>query len=122
MKVIDLFELLIHDEPMPKNIKYFRTILSWDKDSKDYFGEQYGYFFEYLCADCGDMLEVLETEVEIIEEDKKIKKIDMFDYFTGYDFDGTSKDLLKHLERNFEIANEKLNEIIDAINEMRKNK
>lgn len=55
-----------------------------------------------------------------IEEDKKIEKIDMFDYFTGYDFDGTSKDLLKHLERNFEKTNEKLNEIIDYINKENK--
>jgi hypothetical protein len=60
--------------------------------------------------------ENLNTEIEIIEEDKKIEKIDMFDYFTGYDFDNTSIDLRKHLEINFQILNIKINEIIEHLN------
>ena len=61
--------------------------------------------------------ENLNTEIEITEEDKKIEKIDMFDYFTGYDFDNTSIDLKKHLEVNFQILNDKINEIIDYLEE-----
>lgn len=61
--------------------------------------------------------ENLNTEIEIIEENKKIEKIDMFDYFTGYDFDNTSIDLRKHLEVNFQILNDKINEIIDYLEE-----
>ena len=62
--------------------------------------------------------ECLNDEVEIIEENKKIEKIDMFDYFTGYDFGGTNDDLLMHLERNFSIINDTLNKVIDKLNEV----
>lgn len=59
----------------------------------------------------------LNREIKLIEEDKKIEKIDMFDYFTGYDFDNTSIDLRKHLEFNFQTLNNKINEIINYIME-----
>lgn len=65
--------------------------------------------------------ENLNTEIEIIEENKKIEKIDMFDYFTGYDFDNTSRKLREHLEHNFCILNNKINEIIDYINKENNN-
>lgn len=83
---------------------YYSLIGEADDDYRYYLAESY-------VESC-----MFDDNIEIIEEDKKIEKIDMFDYFTGYDFDGTSKDLLKHLERNFEKTNEKLNEIIDYIN------
>ena len=115
MKVIELLTKIANGEEVPKEIKY---------DTMNYVFRHYDYKEVHgeLIDEQSSWLEKIDfyklnEEVEIIEEDKKIEKIDMFDYFTGYDFDNTSIDLRKHLEVNFQILNDKINEIIDYLEE-----
>lgn len=109
MKVIDLLNKIANGEEVPKYVKYInRTSL----DTEDTMMVCKENLFYKL-----DNLEIkLNDEVEIIEEPKGIpEKIDMFDYFTGYEFGETDKELLKHLEVNFETINKSINEILDYL-------
>jgi hypothetical protein len=113
MRVIDLLNKIANGEESDTITEF-----EFDKRIWNFFKLQDS---EY-CVD-GWLLNqeiVITKHKEVIEEqkeDKKIEKIDMFDYFTGYDFDNTSIDLRKHLEFNFQILNNKINEIIDYIME-----
>jgi hypothetical protein len=113
MRVIDLLNKIANGEESDTITEF-----EFDKRIWNFFKLQDS---EY-CVD-GWLLNqeiVITKHKEVIEEqkeDKKIEKIDMFDYFTGYDFDGTSKDLRKHLKFNFQTLNNKINEIIDYIME-----
>ena len=109
MKVIDLLNKIANGEEVPSPI--YHNNLYYDFEDGDYFNQKTR---NWLFND-SDIETILNDEVEIIEEDKKIEPINMFDYFTGYDF-GVSNELLRHLERNFETINEKVNEIIDFVN------
>ena len=101
MKVIDLLNKIANGEIEANTELYY-------KDEKY---RHIDHLFEDYYVE-----EVLNDEVEIIEEDNKIEEIDMFDYFTGYDYGGTNKKLLTDLEYNFVKLNSKINEIIDYIN------
>ncbi len=111
MKIIDLLNKKVNGEELPKKIQYSGTIYLYDDEIKWYADEE-GYINLY--ADyryINDSIEIIEDK-EVKEEKKIPEKIDMFDYFTGYDFSGTDEDLLKHLETNFETINKTINEII----------
>ena len=118
MKVIDLLNKIANGEEVPKKIRYDSDTYYYIEDNREgvcYIntaldGENIWRHFLYN-------IYTLNDEVEIIEEDKKIEEIDIFDYFTGYDYGGTNKELLKDLEHNFETLNSKINEIIDYIME-----
>ena len=65
MKVIDLLNKIANGEEVPKKIKYINKF--FDYDNADYFNTDIGYLFE-RCTLCV----ILNDEVEIIEEEKKI--------------------------------------------------
>lgn len=59
----------------------------------------------------------LNDEVEIIEEDKKIKKIiGSAEYNKNYSFD----EHMKRIAHNFDVTQNKINEIIDRLGELEK--
>ena len=98
MKVIDLINMHARNEKMPKKIK-----LEDDEEVLTYNGYKYTVdgipLYEYL-----DFFDCLNDEVEIIDEDDEIEKISYTDHV------GT--DLL-------ETVCNKLNEVIDAVNELK---
>ena len=104
---ITLYELLglIKDGKAPKKISYNDIEIEYNKDTKDYYPYYDKYLFEYKFEDCVDFL---EDEVEIIEEPKKIKRLDI-------DFKKIDDEIV-YLE--FES---KINEIIDEINNLKEN-
>ena len=116
-----IYDLLgmIKDGKAPKVISYENKVYHYVDEFKDYEFDNGGYclFSDEFEKHYG-IIAYLNDEVEILDEPKedKIEKIDMFDYFTGYSFDDTSIDLLKHLEINFSVLNEKINKIIDKLN------
>ena len=114
MRIIDLIGLLISNKTMPKHIIFEEEEYCWNSIANDYICNDHDatrlFYNQYNMSNLSSFL---GKRVEIIEEEKKIpEKIDMFDYFTGYDFSGTDEDLLKHLETNFETINKSINEII----------
>ena len=72
---ITMYELLgiVKDGKAPKKILYNDIELEYDKDTKDYYPYYDKYLFEFKFADC---VNFLEDEVEIIEEPKKIEKME----------------------------------------------
>jgi len=105
---ITIFELLgmIKDGKAPKKIKYLGKI--YDYEDSDYFGSDYGYLFDRY-----NVSGILNDEVEILEEEKKIpeKLSTWFSVETKQ-----SKELnIEYANTNFENMYEKINEIIDYL-------
>ena len=106
MKVIELLNKIANGEEIPKKIKYQNYIYEYQhrRDTEN--------CFNYMCNENGEYLSrryfidnILNDEIEIIE-DKKIEKIDV-----------------NHLQqikkwKRAKILGNKINEIIDKINEM----
>ena len=111
MKVIDILNKIANGEEAPKKIKLNEIIFEYqgddylfiDKDNTNYwlFSEPYSDKFEYL-------ENFLRAEIEIIEEDKKIEKLDLIldEHFSNDELQAYIKETQK-----------KVNEIIDKINE-----
>ena len=98
MKVIDLINMHARNEEMPKQIKVgdCNEVLTYDGYNYTLDGTPLDGFLDFF--------ECLNKEVEIIEEDDEIEKISYTDHV------GT--DLL-------ETVCNKLNEVIDAVNELK---
>jgi len=108
IKIIDLVQaiLKLHTQDItvyiPTFIKYGDDVYCFDDRDCNY----YAYEGELQLFDWNkDMFDILNQEVEIIEEDKKIEHI-------NYDVDTTC-------EWSFGEVYDKINEIIDAINELK---
>ena len=99
MKVVDLLNK-IADKDVPKKIKIFNDIYAWCDTRLDYQSIEDGDWFLESYSLC----EILNTEIEIIEEDKPIKKLDEF---RSVIFD----DVITPLN----IIGNKINEIIDYL-------
>ena len=106
MKVIDLLNKIANGEEVPSPIYYKK--LYFDFDDGDYFNQKTTY---WLFND-NDIESILNDEVEIIEEDKEIEKIKYYDDSIAWVIDGAWQ--LSDIDK---IAIDKINEIIDKINE-----
>ncbi len=115
IKVIDLLNKMVNGEELPKTIKYQGVIYN-----KYYEG---GYFYTKGYEENTLLEDVLVTsdlieEVEIIEEEKEIEKLDKL-----YILEGNNSAMPSTLQdfNNQDIA-KKINELIDAVNELKKDK
>lgn len=106
---ITIYELLglVKDGKAPKKIIYDDRALIYDEGCEDYYLYYGKGLFEYKFENCKNFL---NDEVEIIEEPKKIEKIEMC---TGgiMGFDGVEN-------ITTELKN-KINELIDEINKLK---
>ena len=100
MKVIDLLNKIANGD-IPKKIKFGKGQFHWNKEIRNYEDDnlKYAYINWDIVA-----TSKLNDEVEIIEEDKKIEKIDVNHLQT-----------VKKCNRA-KILGKKINEIIDHIN------
>lgn len=108
---ITMYELLglIKDGKAPKKILYNDIELEYDEDTKDYYPYYDKYLFEFKFAYCANFL---EDEAEIIEEDKKIEKLnDKLGLFG----DGNTQKIINELNYTRTI----INELIDEINNLK---
>lgn len=105
IKVIDLINLIANEDEIPKRIKIRGNIFEWKvtENGTGYCNVEkykgYDWLENYISLDNRDDL---NTNVEIIEENKSIEKIKIT--FTTFDI------------------RDKVNEIIDVINEIKENK
>ena len=112
---ITIYELLglVKDNKAPKKIKYDNLELEYNEKCKDYY-EYYGEsLFAYKFTTCND---VLNDEVEIIEEPKKIEKIPLpsFDEFKRM----SAEERYVITAKEYDL----LDELIDEINNLKKEK
>lgn len=123
---ITMYELLglIKDNKAPKKIKYSSCIMIYDVDENDYRTPEKDYYdadvktYKYL-TDCIDLFTSLNDKVEIIEEPKKIEKIDSIlridDLIPPYEENEYKA------WKNIIIQQNKINELIDEINNLKEN-
>ena len=120
---ITIYELLgmIKDGKAPKKIKYRQNIFGFIHSLADYKPDDItkyngNYLLHYLFE---EEVNFLNDEVEIIEEPKKIEKwgegaLEEMEKCTDY----TLEDLQKYIR----ILAETQNELIDAVNELKRDK
>jgi len=110
MKIIYLLNKKENGEEMPKKIKYKNDI--YEYEDYDYFSVNRGYFFDKY-----NVSGMLNEEVEIIEEDKKIEKIKSngAEFYSEYIGIWISKE---ETTAYCEYLMNKINELIDKINSM----
>ena len=115
IRVIDLLNKIAKGEEVPKKIKYKNNIYEYDGETQNYCSP-INMIWDFLIGK--DIVALLNDEVEIIEEDKKIEKISWGEkeslamYFT------TSEEILA---RRTEKLKSSLNELIDEINNLKEN-
>lgn len=104
MKVIDLLNKIANGEEMPKKITYSLLrdeykILIYDEEEQEYrYENDYNEFWHVPNHHLND-------EVEIIEEEKEIEKLDE-----------NNTNVLTNIIEN----RKKINELIDAVNELKR--
>lgn len=132
MKLIDIFTKITNDEPVPKKVKFNDEIYTYKPEWKDYADEDehYGLFVDTI-SNTYQITKMLNEEIEIIEEDKKIEKVLDIELLGECDnwiinpATNTKQGLeinpyiLVSITRNFEKIYHKQCEIIDAINKLR---
>ena len=109
IKIIDLLNKIANDEEVPAMVRMNEMeecediIFLYDKDIQDYKSKDDDFLFEIIF---NKSFPVLNLEVEIIEEDKKIDYCKSYECFEGVD------DYIEHLR-------DKIDNLIDAINELK---
>ena len=136
MKVIDLLNKIANKEEVPKKIKWAGDIYERHKDNEiDY----------YENVDASDLLldnlystEELNDEIEIIEEDNKIEKLDYIDYcdiindcdnwlrYKGEAISHSNLELnpyiIQSIRDNTIKFQNKIDDIVDEINKLKEDK
>jgi hypothetical protein len=119
MKIIDVLNKIANGEEVPKTIMYDGDIWKYDELSNDYeiFDESDDL---HLFREELNITRALNDEVEILEEDKKIEKVNTY-VLSDYDFkhyyeDSDSLIATEIINRFIKEYSYKINEIIDYLN------
>ena len=107
IKIIDLFNKIVNNDEVPKKIRYFGEIYEYSEEMKFYYQNGFSMYRDFFTeGNC------LNDEVEIIEEEKEIEKIgEIYDGFTDSYYDTCLETTIK-----------KVDEIIDVVNKLKKEK
>lgn len=112
IKIIDLLNKIANGEEVPKKIKYRDWLYEFEKDCNDYMCQ----YDSLLYRENDDTRQFLNDEVEILEEENKIKHIGK-----TYDITDFKKEFPEAACLLKDTSN-KLYEIIDEINKLKENK
>ena len=122
MTINDLIHNISNALEVPSKIKYNNEIFEYNNDYQDYESveAQDKFLFEYLFSNFR-MKTFMYTTVEIIEEDKKMKKIksNSDEFYSDYIDAWISK---KKTDAYCEFLMNKINDLIDEINNLKKEK
>lgn len=115
---ITIYDLLglVKDGKAPKEIKIGNIKLKYNEGCEDYYIYYGKGLFEYKFGNCKNFL---NDEVEIIEEPKKIEKIEIYEDEEGHYFlnNRNNKIYIRCDETDFMV--DKFNELIDEINKLK---
>ena len=115
MKVIDLYIKHANGEDLPEKIEIGNNVFKLNETGDIYYTGVYNDIPLSMEWDLND-------EVKIIEEEKEIEKIPYCYSFGFIDCGGLSDVARDELDKNFNYFKDKINELIDAVNEIRKEK
>ena len=111
IKIIDLLIKIANDEEVPKKIKYFGEIYEYSEDMKFYYQNGFSMYRDFFTeGNC------LNDEVEIIEEEKEIEKLGK-----KFTLEGNTSELTKS-DWQFSVISQKINELVDEVNKIKKEK
>lgn len=116
IKIIDLLIKIANGEKVPEKIKWQGQIYEYSCSNRFYYQNSWSMYRDfYKEGNC------LNDEVEIIEEPKKIEKIEIYEDSNGhYFYDKHCKKIyITCDEINFMF--EQFNELIDEINNIKEN-
>ena len=118
IKIITLLNKIANNEKVPKHILLTNIVFHYDDDVQDYENDS-----EYLFRDSfsnfdrsDDFLNIEVEEVEIIEEEKEIEKLGK-----KFTLEGNTSELTKS-DWQFSVISQKINELVDEINKLKKEK
>ena len=126
IKIIDLLAKIANNEEIPKKILLNGIVFEYqgddylykDEDKKEYWLFSAGYTDKYMWLE-----NFLKAEVEIIEEPKKIKRLETYKEKEGEDYFANILKLSPNSECEIDEALsttiDKLNELIDEINNLK---
>ena len=109
MKIIDLLNKIANGEEVPKIIKLNGNIYDYEPESQDYYNRS-NLRYKYLFDEWFHISKVLNNEVEILDEPKKIEKITVREKTLGFP---NGEWTARNMDKAFAI---KINEIIDRLN------
>lgn len=105
MKIIELLNKIANGEEVPKKVRFAGIIFEYDEDDQMYNNYEHENICDYA---------FLNDEVEIIEEEKKIEKIDVIPYEKCiHEVTHKEKEILLEI-RDIQM---KVNKIIDCLME-----
>lgn len=107
IKVIDMLVKMANDKNYKPTFKFERNTYKYNKETKYYEPSFMGLWKIYM---------ILNDEVEIIEEQRKIEKIKQLNNVAG------CKELIKLEDKqqiNNHILKDKINELVDEINNLK---
>lgn len=115
IKVIDLLNKIANNEEVPKKIMFDAWLYIYDEEEKTYYDEEDRTLWQSY------NFKILTDEVEIIEEPKKIGKIEIYEDEDGHYFlnNRNNKIYIRCDETDFMVH--KFNELIDEINNIKEN-
>lgn len=108
MKIIDLLNKIANGEEVPKIIKLDNNIYDYEPENKDYYNRS-NLNYRYLFDEWFHISEVLNDEVSILEEDKKIPE-----KLPKWATTREDKEYTKQ-EEHILVVSQKINEIIDYL-------
>ena len=111
MKVIDLLNKINNGEEVPEKIKFNGIEFEYDERQEEYNHQRDDGYYEtllYVVMNTHFISSLLRAEVEVIEEKKEIKEIEI-----------TEEDRAFYSETTVDII-EKTNEIVRAVNKLTK--
>lgn len=118
IKIIDL--LKISENKLPNRIKVFNTI--FEVLGKNYYATSGDYENMNLLEWVHD-IDDLNEQVEIIEEDKNIEKLnDKVRYYFSTIANGMTKRDREALDEMFEKCYKTIDELIDEVNKLKENR
>lgn len=123
---ITIYELLglIKDGKQPKIIKFCGNIYKWEDDWYLTKEKKYSVCLGGKKEDHNILINAFNENVEIIEEDKEIKKLDYCEKNTFSNMKETtylSCEERRLLDSNFKTIKEKFDELIDEVNRLKNN-
>lgn len=115
IKIIDILCKINCNEEVPYKIKYVINEYTYDYEIQDYYDKNYNYLFEELFVGY-DTSRVLETEVEILDEEDEFEDIESFGVHYSWDYIN-----YKNIEELKKYVNKDFQNIFDTLDKLIKN-